>query len=77
LNELRLDYQFSKKTLEKTNLLQDATVGFFATNVFVISEFPQFDPETGMLNGSNIYKGIETMSFPMTRSFGFNVKLSF
>ena len=33
--------------------------------------------KTGMLNGSNIYKGIESMSFPMTRSYGFDVKFSF
>ena len=31
----------------------------------------------GQLYGSNIHKGIEVMSFPMTRSYGINVKLSF
>jgi len=77
LREVRLDYKFSNKTLEKVGFLQGANIGFFATNLFTISDFPQYDPETGMLNGSNIYKGIETMSFPMTRSYGFNVSLSF
>lgn len=77
LRELRLDYQFPKEWIEKTKVLQGLSLGCFATNLFTISDFPQYDPETGMLNGSNIYKGIETMSFPMTRSYGFNAKLSF
>lgn len=77
LRELRLDYKFPQEILKKTGFLNGASLGVFATNVFTITEFPQYDPETGMLNGSNIYKGIETMSFPMTRSYGFNVKLSF
>tara|TARA_R110002049_G_scaffold207188_2_gene377690 strand:- start:15731 stop:19000 length:3270 start_codon:yes stop_codon:yes gene_type:complete len=78
LKEVRLDYKFPDKMLkERVAFLQSVNIGLFATNLFTISEFPQYDPETGMLNGSNIYRGIETMSFPMTRSYGFNVSLSF
>ncbi|WP_029489448.1 SusC/RagA family TonB-linked outer membrane protein, partial [Ochrovirga pacifica] len=77
LRELRLDYKLPQRILEKTKYLNDVSLGVFATNLFTITDFPQYDPETGMLNGSNIYKGIETMSFPMTRSYGFNVKFSF
>lgn len=78
LKDIRLDYAIPDKLL-KNNLsfLQNASIGVFATNLFIITEFPQYDPETGMLNGSSIYKGIETMSFPLTRSYGFNVRLSF
>ncbi|UII24032.1 SusC/RagA family TonB-linked outer membrane protein [Fulvivirga ligni] len=77
LRELRLDYRLPQSICQKTGILQNASVGVFATNVFCLSDFPQYDPDTGMLNGSNIYKGIESMSFPMTRSYGFNVQLSF
>lgn len=77
LKEVRLDYQIPAALCQKTGFLQKANVGMFATNLFCITEFPQYDPETGMLNGSEIHKGIETMAFPMTRSYGFNVKLSF
>lgn len=76
LRELRLDYKLPKRILDKTKYLNNASFGVFTTNLFTITDFPQYDPETGMLNGSNIYKGIETMSFPMTRSYGFNVKFS-
>ena len=31
----------------------------------------------GVVSGTNIYGGIETGSFPMTRTYGFNIKLQF
>ncbi|WP_445738642.1 SusC/RagA family TonB-linked outer membrane protein [Mariniflexile sp.] len=78
LKEVRLDYKFSEKVLKKNiGFIQGLNIGLFVTNLFIISDFPQYDPETGLLNGSDIYRGIETMSFPNTRSYGFNVNLSF
>ncbi|MFV0554424.1 MAG: SusC/RagA family TonB-linked outer membrane protein [Mangrovibacterium sp.] len=77
LKEVRMDYDLPKTLCAKTGIVQGAAVGVYATNVFCLTEFPQYDPEVGMLNGSNIMKGIETMSMPMTRTIGFNVKLSF
>jgi TonB-linked SusC/RagA family outer membrane protein len=77
LKELRFDYHIPTKWCVKTGFLQDANVGFFATNLFCLTSFPQYDPDAGMLNGSDIHRGIESMSYPMTRSYGFNVKLSF
>lgn len=77
LKELRVDYSFPKSLLAKTKVLKYASVGAYATNLFCITNFPQYDPETGLLNGSDVHKGIETMTFPMTRTYGFNVKLQF
>ncbi|MBC9796836.1 SusC/RagA family TonB-linked outer membrane protein [Sinomicrobium weinanense] len=77
LREVRLDYDFPAEICRKTGFLQSASIGAFATNLFTWTDFPQYDPETGMLNGSDIHPGIESMAFPMTRSYGLNVKLSF
>lgn len=77
LKELRFDYQIPKSWCAKTKVLQAAGLGFFATNLFCLTSFPQYDPDTGMVDGSNIHRGIEAMAYPMTRSYGFNVKLSF
>lgn len=39
---------------------------------------PQFDPEAaGTMNGTNIVNGLEMGALPMTRTYGFNIKLSF
>ncbi|MDR2127417.1 MAG: SusC/RagA family TonB-linked outer membrane protein [Prevotellaceae bacterium] len=75
--ELRLDYVIPQKLCKKLKILQSANVGIFATNIFCITDFPQYDPETAVVNGTNIIKGIEPMTFPMTRTYGINVKLQF
>jgi hypothetical protein len=75
--EARLDYKLPETIVKKIRFLQGASIGVYATNIFCITEFPQYDPEVGALSGSDIYRGIETMTFPMTRTYGVNVKLSF
>lgn len=77
LKEIRLDYKAPASLLKKLKVLQSASLGVYATNVFCITHFPGYDPEVGMLNGSDIHQGIEAMSFPMTRSYGVNLRLSF
>jgi TonB-linked SusC/RagA family outer membrane protein len=77
LKELRLDYSLPKKICKKTKFLRSASVGAYATNVFCITDFPQYDPETGALSGTDIYNAIEVSAFPMTRTYGVNVKLAF
>ena len=49
-----------------------------STNIFCITDWPQFDPEAaGTMNGTNIVNGLEMGALPMTRTYGFNIKLSF
>ncbi|MFI3305407.1 MAG: SusC/RagA family TonB-linked outer membrane protein [Rikenellaceae bacterium] len=76
--ELRIDYTIPQTIIDKISFIERVTVGLFATNIFCISDWPQFDPEAASLvNGTNIYGGIETGTFPMTRTYGFNVKVQF
>ncbi|MDE7443970.1 MAG: TonB-dependent receptor, partial [Muribaculaceae bacterium] len=77
LTEARFDYTLPKKVCRKLRVLQGAQLGVYATNVFCISDWPQFDPEAGTLNGTNIVKGAEMGALPMTRTYGVNIKLSF
>lgn len=77
LREARFDYGFPQAFCQKLGFLQNGSVGVFATNLFMLTNFPQYDPETGLLNGTSIYKGIETMAFPMTRTYGVNLRLAF
>lgn len=76
LKQVRVDFTLPKKVCRKL-FLDAGSIGVYATNIFCITPFPQYDPETAMVNGADIYGGIETMSYPMTRTYGFNVKLSF
>ena len=77
LKELRLDFNLPKKLCNKSKVFTSASIGAYSTNVFCLTKFPQYDPETSSLNGTDIHRGIEAMAFPMTRTHGINVKLAF
>ena len=77
MKELRIEYSLPKKLCKKTHVLQGASLAFFATNLFCITDWPMYDPEVGTMNGSSISRGIESGAYPMTRSYGFNLKLQF
>ncbi len=77
LKEIRLDYNLPARICRKTKVIQGLSVGAYATNIFCITQFPQYDPEAGTLVGTNVINGIEAGAFPMTRTYGINLKLSF
>ena len=77
MKDIRLEYSLPKKIAAKTKVLQGASIAFFATNLFCWTNWPQFDPEIATMNGSEITKGFETAAFPMTRTYGVNLKLQF
>jgi TonB-linked SusC/RagA family outer membrane protein len=75
--EARLEYNLPNRICNKTGFLQGANFAIFATNIFSWDNWPQFDPEGGMMTGTNVFNGIEAGAFPMTRTYGVNLKLSF
>ncbi len=75
--EARLEYNIPEKLCQRTGFLQGANIAIFATNIFSIDNWPQYDPEGGMMTGTNVFNGIEAGAFPMTRTYGVNLKLSF
>lgn len=77
LKEVRLEYDIPQSLCAKIGFLQGANIAAYATNLFSWDNWPQYDPEGGMMAGANVFSGIETGSFPMTRTYGFNLKLSF
>ena len=79
MKELRLEYRLPESILnrQKVKVLQGVSFAAYATNLFCISNYPFFDPEVGSIVGGDIKRGIEAGSFPMNRSYGFNLKLQF
>lgn len=78
LKELRLDYSLPKRLCNRSKVFRNVSVGVYATNVFCVTQWPQFDPEeAGSLNGTDVYRGTEAGSMPMSRTYGVNIKLAF
>jgi len=74
--EARLDYSLSVALVRRLHLTR-ATVGVYGRNLYIWSKWPDFDPEFGTLNGTDIVRGFEIGQFPSTRSFGANLVLGF
>lgn len=74
--EARLDYTLTDKTLKKLKC-QKVTIGIYGRDLFMITDWPAYDPEFGTLNDGDINAGFEIGQFPPTRSYGVNVTVSF
>lgn len=76
IREIRLEYELPKKVLEKSPFSK-ASIAVYGRNLWCFTDYPLFDPESVALDGSSMVSGIETGSLPTTRTFGFNLNLTF
>ncbi len=76
LRQVSLYYELPEKVCEKIGF-QNIKVGLVGSNLFLITENPHVDPELNAIQGRNITYGVEDMSYPSIRSFGFSLKTAF
>ncbi|GAA0194471.1 SusC/RagA family TonB-linked outer membrane protein [Fulvivirga kasyanovii] len=76
LREVRVGYSLPKSLIENTPFGR-IEVGFEARNLALLySKIPHIDPEVSFYGPGNA-QGIEAFNLPTTRSYGFNVRLTF
>lgn len=76
LRELSVGYSFPRKWISKTKILQQLQLSFMARDLFFIYKDAPFDPDV-VLSTNNNNQGIDIFGMPSTRSFGFNLKVTF
>jgi len=76
LREARFEFSLPKSYLNKTPF-EKASIAVYGRNLFMITDFPLFDPEAAALNSGTITPGVETGQLPSTRTGGVNITLSF
>jgi len=76
LRELSISYSFPKQWLEKTNLLKGLRLSLVGRNLFYLYKDAPFDPDV-VLSTDNNNQGIDIFGMPSTRSYGFNLKVTF
>ena len=76
LRQLSVYYGLSPALCQKLGF-QSIKVGVIGNNLLLFTENPHVDPELNALQGRNIVYGVEDMSLPSTRSFGFSIKTQF
>lgn len=74
LRELTLSYTLPENFLNRTHFIKGATVSLVGRNLFFFKRDAPIDPEITLgINGG----GLEYGALPSTRSFGFNLRLTF
>lgn len=75
--ELRLSYGLPKSLLSKIGV-NNAEIGFEGRNLWIIKDHvPHVDPESNFFGPSASGEGVEFNSVPSTKTYGFNIKLTF
>lgn len=74
LRTISIDYNISD--LLKVNAISDFSIGLFARNLFVITDYPSIDPETSLV-GNNTARGLEYFNNPGSRQIGAVINLTF
>jgi TonB-linked SusC/RagA family outer membrane protein len=72
LREMRLDYSLPPTLLRKLHFTT-ASIGLYGRDLFILTNWPAFDPEFGTLNNGTIDQGFELGQFPSTRTMGVNL----
>ncbi|MEQ9442194.1 MAG: SusC/RagA family TonB-linked outer membrane protein [Cyclobacteriaceae bacterium] len=72
LRELKLGYTLPNRLVSNTPF-RHINFSLVGRNLFLWSDVPHIDPDTNALNGGTILPGIEDMSLPSVRSYGFNL----
>lgn len=76
LREVRLDYTIPLRNLKKLKI-QRAIFAIYGRDLFMITDWPAFDPEVGSLGNGIITAGFETAQFPPTRTMGASLTIAF
>lgn len=74
LRELRIDKTINNKSVKKFGL-NGVTLGLYGRNLFVLTNWPGFDPQSSTFHNGTIVQGIEIGQMPTTRNFGANIRL--
>lgn len=76
VREVTLSYDLPKSFVSKIHF-GGLSVGVFARNLLLFTNYSGIDPETNLTGGGNGGFGIDYFNMPNTRSFGGNLRVSF
>jgi TonB-linked SusC/RagA family outer membrane protein len=77
LREVALNYTLPSKWFTSTKVIKGVSVYGTARNLFLITDYPNFDPETSTGGGASNFQGLEYVALPQMRSYGFGLRASF
>jgi hypothetical protein len=76
LRQVALTYALPKELLGKARV-NEIRVGVILNNVLLFTDNPNVDPEVNAVQGRRFVYGVDDMSLPSSRSYGFNLNIKF
>lgn len=76
LRQVALYYTIPASFVKRVKL-QSLKIGFVGSNLLLFTENPHVDPELNAFQETNIIYGVDDMSYPSARSYGFSIKTEF
>jgi len=76
MKSLTLGYNIPGKVLH-TNWLRNINVYISASNLFVITNYPYYDPESNAYGKSSVVRGFDATNYPQSRTFVAGLKVDF
>lgn len=76
LREVKLGYVVPESFF-RDSFIQGVSIAIVGRNLALLTDQHHFDPETLTYEGEQSVTGVEEMSYPSTRSFGFNININF
>lgn len=76
LREVSLTYSLPKRFVQNI-YVDNLSLTVFGRNLFVIDDFPFWDPEGGTMNGTVFVPSLEMASMPNTSTYGASLKFGF
>lgn len=75
LRNLTMSYQLPKSILGKT-FIKDATISFTGNNLWLITDFTGYDPESSSFSAGSNATGFAGFTYPAMRSFIFSINVN-
>jgi hypothetical protein len=76
LRQVALSYSLPGSISSRLSV-NEIKAGFIMNNVLLFTENPNVDPEVNAVQGRKYIYGVDDMSLPSSRSFGFNLNVNF
>ena len=76
LRQVGLSYTISKSITERLKV-NSIKLGIILNNILLFTENPNVDPEVNAVQGRKFIYGVDDMSLPSSRSYGFNLNINF
>ena len=78
MREMALYYRIPKEKIGWFNdAIEGIKLGVSARNLFTITDYTSYDPETSVNGGAGLSSGIEVTPFPSSKQFYFHLNVNF